>query len=42
MLDWNGLIDERTRISDLLMVPNLKVRGNTDILSGMGMMGTID
>ncbi|GAA6104863.1 proline dehydrogenase 1, mitochondrial [Tachysurus ichikawai] len=26
MLDWNGLIDERTKISDLLMVPNLEVR----------------
>ncbi|XP_060763439.1 proline dehydrogenase 1, mitochondrial [Neoarius graeffei] len=24
MLDWNGLIDERTKISDLLMVPNLE------------------
>ncbi|XP_017307719.1 proline dehydrogenase 1, mitochondrial [Ictalurus punctatus] len=24
MLDWNSLIDERTKISDLLMVPNLE------------------
>ncbi|KAG7318176.1 hypothetical protein KOW79_017931 [Hemibagrus wyckioides] len=24
MLDWNGLIDERTKISDLLLVPNLE------------------
>ncbi|KAK2845388.1 hypothetical protein Q7C36_010242 [Tachysurus vachellii] len=24
MLDWNGLIDERAKISDLLMVPNLE------------------
>ncbi|TSU24199.1 Proline dehydrogenase 1, mitochondrial [Bagarius yarrelli] len=24
MLDWNGLIDERTKISDFLMVPNLE------------------
>ena len=26
LLDWNSLIDDRTEISNLLMVPNLQVR----------------
>ncbi|XP_071753789.2 proline dehydrogenase 1, mitochondrial [Centroberyx gerrardi] len=25
MLDWNGLIDDRTKISDLLVVPNVEI-----------------
>lgn len=25
VLDWNSLIDERTKISDLLVVPNVEV-----------------
>lgn len=25
MLDWNSLIDDRTKISDLLVVPNVEV-----------------
>lgn len=25
MLDWNSLIDDRTKVSDLLVVPNVEV-----------------
>lgn len=27
LLDWNSLIDNRTKLSKLLLVPNMEVRG---------------
>ena len=32
LLDWNSLIDDRTEISNLLMVPNLQVRLNLQMV----------
>lgn len=34
LLDWNSLINDTTKISNLLMVPNLKVSDSNGIVKG--------